>query len=225
MKKGNWLWWVLAFLGIVGGAVVLVLLAATGLVDRGNNGGPATVWGKFSGSPKSEWLPDGRKMKLLEDFAYVDPKGKTWLAQKDSVVDGASIPQEFIAFTGGPLDGPYRNASIVHDVACVSMTEPWEDVHFMFYEACRCGGVPEIKAKTMYAAVYLFGPRWVIKKVMEMVVENKNGKSAPKPVERTVRQKLNVEKPTAEMRDKLEKYVREKNPSIEELKALDPKKL
>ena len=47
-------------------------------------------------------------------------------------------------FTGGPLDGPYRNASIVHDVACVSMTDPWDDVHFMFYEACRCGGVPEM---------------------------------------------------------------------------------
>jgi hypothetical protein len=30
----------------------------------------------------------------------------------------------------------------------------------MFYNACRCGGVGEIKAKVMYAGVFRFGPRW-----------------------------------------------------------------
>jgi hypothetical protein len=30
----------------------------------------------------------------------------------------------------------------------------------MFYEACRCGGVGAVKAKTMYYAVFHFGPRW-----------------------------------------------------------------
>jgi hypothetical protein len=30
----------------------------------------------------------------------------------------------------------------------------------MFYEACRCGRVNVVKAKTMYYAVYHFGPRW-----------------------------------------------------------------
>jgi hypothetical protein len=30
----------------------------------------------------------------------------------------------------------------------------------MFYEACRCGGVAVVTAKTMYYAVYHFGPRW-----------------------------------------------------------------
>ena len=40
------------------------------------------------------------------------------------------------------------------------MTDPWHDVHRMFYEACRCGGVGERKAKTMDWAVHNFGPRW-----------------------------------------------------------------
>ena len=84
-----------------------------------------------------------------------------------SVVDGASIPQVFWSLVGGPFEGEYRNASVVHDVACDRKSEPWEAVHLMFYNACRCGGVGEKKAKLLYWAVYLGGPRWVRK-----VVEN-----------------------------------------------------
>ena len=51
---------------------------------------------------------------------------------------------------------------MVHDVACEERTSKWEDVHNMFYEACRCGGVSWGQAKTMYYAVYNFGPRWQV---------------------------------------------------------------
>jgi hypothetical protein len=34
--------------------------------------------GAFSGSPKSQWLDDGLKMKLLEDFTYSDRRKKRW---------------------------------------------------------------------------------------------------------------------------------------------------
>jgi hypothetical protein len=61
---------------------------------------------------------------------------------------------------GSPYTGEYRNASVVHDVACVKRDHSWQDVHRMFYEACRAGGVGEQKAKLMYAAVYHFGPKW-----------------------------------------------------------------
>jgi len=30
----------------------------------------------------------------------------------------------------------------------------------MFYDACLCGGVGETKAKVMYWAVRIFGPKW-----------------------------------------------------------------
>ena len=121
-------------------------------------------YGKFSKDPKTQWLTDpsnpDRDMKLLEDFWYLDPKGKKWIAPAGSIVNGASIPQLFWTFVGSPLTDDYRLASIVHDVACVQKTAPWQVVHRMFYYACRCGGVKEIKAKIMYGAVWRFGPRW-----------------------------------------------------------------
>lgn len=149
-RFGGWLKWMVV-VPIV--AVIIILLAAGGALDRFFGGGSPGEWGKFSGNPKSEWLEAGRKMKLLEDFTYTDQNGKVWLAPKGWVVDGASIPQVFWSITGGPLEGEYRNASVVHDVACDQMTEPSDAMHLMFYHACRCGGVPEIQAKTLYAAV------------------------------------------------------------------------
>jgi len=125
-------------------------------------------YGRFSGNPKTEWLthpsePD-RDMKLLEDFWYLHPKGKKWIAPAEKIVNGASIPRVLWTAVGDPFIGDYRRASIVHDVACDQMTEPWQDVHRMFYFACRCGGVGEKRAKIMFGAVWKFGPRWELGK-------------------------------------------------------------
>lgn len=117
-------------------------------------------YGKFSDDPIMKLLPDGRKVEIVKDFWYLDPTGTKWLAPAGSIVDGASIPQVLWSFAGGPLEGMYRNASIVHDVACVQKTAPWQHVHLMFYDACRCGGVGELKAKIMFGVVWKFGPRW-----------------------------------------------------------------
>jgi hypothetical protein len=99
-------------------------------------------------------------MKLLGTFRYIDPNGITWTAPKDAVVDGASIPQELWTFIGGPFEGRYRNASVCHDVACEERTHKWQDVHHMFYNAMRCSGVGDAEAKTMFGAVWNFGPKW-----------------------------------------------------------------
>ena len=121
----------------------------------------ADDFGKFDGNPQTEWNVDGRTMRLLKNFTYEDPKGDKWVAPAGSTVDGASIPRMFWALIGGPFEGEYRNASIVHDTEC---TEPykhdWRAVHRMFYFACRAGGSRLVKAKIMFAAVYHFGPRW-----------------------------------------------------------------
>ena len=66
----------------------------------------------------------------------------------------------FWSLIGGPFEGRYRNASVVHDVACDARTQPSDEVHRMFYFACRCGGVEEAKAKAMYFAVLHYGPQW-----------------------------------------------------------------
>jgi hypothetical protein len=133
--------------------VAVALTLVYGVTGHGQN------FGKFVGTVTATWL-DGRQMRLTEDFSYIDPSGKRWEAPKASIIDGASIPRVFWTAVGGPFEGDYRNASVVHDIACVLKKEPWRDVHLMFYNAMRCGGVPEKRALVMYAAVFKFGPRW-----------------------------------------------------------------
>lgn len=139
----------------------------------------AEDWGRFVGTVVARWHDDGRAMTLVEPFAYVDPRDLEWLAPAGAVVNGASIPQAFWSLIGGPFEGRFRDASVVHDVACERRTRPWQDVHRMFYEACRCGGVGAVMAKTMYYAVQHFGPRWRVEERATVVA----GRSA---VERTV---------------------------------------
>ena len=104
-----------------------------------------STYGKFVGTVKSEWVESDRKMKLLEDFIYIDPSGDQWEAPKESIIDGASIPRLLWTMVGSPFAGDYRNASVVHDVACDQKSAPWKNVHRMFFYACRCGGVGEKK--------------------------------------------------------------------------------
>ncbi len=119
-------------------------------------------WGEFKGTVRAEWLDDGRNMRLLDDFQYIDPLSEKWVAPKGAVINGASIPRVFWSFIGGPFEGKYRNASVVHDVACQERKHSWRKVHQMFYGAVRLGGVGEVSGKTMYGAVYHFGPRWEV---------------------------------------------------------------
>jgi len=117
-------------------------------------------WGMFIGAVVARWDDNGRDMTLVEPFAYRDPRSLLWDAPPGSIVNGASIPQGFWSVIGGPFEGRFRNASVVHDVACVVRERGWQAVHRMFYDACRCGGVSAAKASLLYYAVYHFGPRW-----------------------------------------------------------------
>jgi hypothetical protein len=97
----------------------------------------------------------------------------------------------------------------------------------MFYEACRCGGFPEKQPKVIFAAVYHFGPRWEIRtshqtrawsdstgETQDMVLARERGEEATA-----------AEEPDSALSAKLEKYINEKDPSLEEIMALDPKLL
>jgi len=130
-----------------------------------DGGAPQTTvgeWGRFVGDVVARWAANGRDMTLVEPFAYVDPRDARWEAPAGAVVNGASIPRAFWSLIGGPFEGQFRNASVVHDVACEARDREWRQVHRMLYEACRCGGVAVAKAKAMYYAVWHFGPRWRI---------------------------------------------------------------
>lgn len=117
-------------------------------------------YGIFNGPLIAEFDRNGRTITLKYAYIYTDPAGSKWVAPAGSVVDGASIPQVAWSFVGGPLDGVYRNASVIHDVACIQRNKPWELVHLTFYYAMLASGVGERTAKILYAAVYAFGPRW-----------------------------------------------------------------
>src|SRR6202007_2255330 len=81
----------------------------------------------------------------------------------NAVADGASIPRAFWSLIGGPLEGRYRNASIVHDWYCDRRTRTWQATQRVFYEAMRTSGVSMAKAKTMFLAVQWGGPRWEVR--------------------------------------------------------------
>ena len=124
-----------------------------------------TTVGTFSGAPQTEWLnqpaDDARDMKLLEEFVYSDSNGKRWDAPLGSVINGASIPQWLWDTVGSPYTGCYRNASIVHDIACVRATTKAERklADKMFWEACVAGGCTESQANDLYVGVRI-GAWW-----------------------------------------------------------------
>lgn len=123
--------------------------------------------GRYEGELIVNMLDDGRRVKLVQPFAYIDPANLRWEAPKDAIVDGASIPKILWAAIGGPFEGKYRNASVIHDWYCDRRSRPWKAVHRVFYEAMVTSGVDPLQAKAMYAGVYWGGPRW-----SETVVHN-----------------------------------------------------
>jgi len=143
--------------------VSVVLLTACGSAGNpSSTAGPAqsNPWGYYSGEPETRCNADGRTMTLLSELRYTDPHGLAWVAPVGSIVDGASIPRSLWSVMGGPFEGKYRNASVLHDVAYDQHNRPWQDCDRMFYNAMRCSGVSAVEAKTMFYALYRFGHHW-----------------------------------------------------------------
>ncbi len=118
------------------------------------------AFGRYLGRLILEPLPDGRLMRLVEPFGFLDDDEKRWPVPVGTKVDGASIPQPLWSVMGGPFEGRYRDASVIHDYYCDVRSEPWRAVHRVFYNAMRASGVSALRAKLMFAAVYFAGPRW-----------------------------------------------------------------
>lgn len=106
--------------------------------------------------------------KTERDIGFVDPRGRSWQAPAGTLTDGASIPPVFVPVVGEPTSEEFAVAAALHDAYCgwgneklpTWQARDWRTVHRMFYEALIVGGTPEIKAKSMYAAVMMGGPRW-----------------------------------------------------------------
>lgn len=121
----------------------------------------AQDFGSYEGvPPRIELLAYPRKSRLLAPISYNDPNAVSWPVPEGAKLDGASIPRPLWSIIGGPFEGRYLDASIVHDYYCDEKLRPWRDTHRMFYNAMRRSGVGGAKAKIMFYAVYRFGPRW-----------------------------------------------------------------
>jgi hypothetical protein len=130
-------------------------------------------------------------MTLLTELRYTDPNGNVWVAPIGSVVDGASIPRYLWSIMGGPFEGRYRNASVLHDVAYGEKKRPWQDCDRMFYHAMRCSGVSAVEAKTMFYALYRFGHHWrfPIKRARAVKYEGQlvaRAEQIPQPIPRAI---------------------------------------
>ena len=117
-------------------------------------------WGYYTGHPVTRWNSDGLTMTLLSELRYTDPHGIAWVAPAGSTVNGASIPRSLWSLMGGPFEGKYRDASVLHDVSYEQHKRRWQDCDRMFYNAMRCSGVSAVEAKTMFYALYRFGHHW-----------------------------------------------------------------
>jgi Protein of unknown function (DUF1353) len=189
----------------------IVLVASIGSIAVKSE----TMYGKFTGKPLVELEDDGRKIKMMADFTYLDPKEKAGTVPKDWIVDGASIPWIFWSIVGPPLVGKYRDASFIHDYYCDTHSEPWQEVHKMFYFASLAAGESEIVAKILYAAVYVGGPRW---KIVQYVGKPEPGKlykwGGPVEDSDVVSWRPEV---TIDEADKITKWISDNNPSTDEI--------
>ena len=98
--------------------------------------------------------------KLSSQFRFHDPNGLEWRVPPSVKVDGASIPQPFWSFIGGPFSGPYVNASVVHDYFCEVKVRTAYDTHKNFYYGMLASDVKMWKAKFMFWVVRTFGEDW-----------------------------------------------------------------
>lgn len=149
--------------------LILAFLGAQTIV-AGNAAGQE-AFGSFATEPAGTWITspgDRPNFVLSEDFLYRDPDAIRWLAPKGTRVDGASIPQVLWSVLGGPFDGDYLHASIIHDHFCDTRERTSDATHRAFYNGMRAKGVARWKAEAMYWGVSAFGPRW---SVVERIVE------------------------------------------------------
>ena len=126
-------WWTLPL-----AAIAWMMLMPAASADR-----PGT----FVGRVVTQWEADGRQMTLLEPF-NLSMLGKrsgasravSWsMAHQYRLCSGTLI--------GGPFEGKYRVASIIHDYYRDVRSRPWQDVHRVFYEAMLASGVSSFRGR------------------------------------------------------------------------------
>lgn len=115
------------------------------------------------------FTPDSCKAKrsciLKFPLTFTDANRRVWEARAGGITDGASIPDWAQGVIGDRWDESFLKAAVLHDHYCGAMTYSWKETHRMFYDALLALGVGAFKAKLMYYAVYVGGPKWEVAEV------------------------------------------------------------
>jgi hypothetical protein len=198
----------------------LILLSAVLVTACGSGKSPGSTaraaqsnpWGYYTGEPETRWNSDGRTMTLLSELRYTDPHGLVWVAPAGATVDGASIPRSLWSVMGGPFEGKYRNASVLHDAAYDQRNRPWQDCDRMFYNAMRCSGVGAVEAKTMYYALLRFGWHWrfAVKKAKPVLPDSSSDLLKHEPRTTTL--------DPSEV-DTIQQWIRQNNPTLDQIES------
>lgn len=114
-----------------------------------------------------------KKCRLKGELTYISSRNNlVWQTDEwknsngnkifSGLTDGASIPSWARKIIGDKYDKSYLKAAIVHDHYCYdeNHVRTWQETHKMFYDALIDLKVDKTKAKAMYFAVYVGGPKW-----------------------------------------------------------------
>lgn len=118
--------------------------------------------------------------RLAAPLQFTDGDGKDWQAPETTLTDGASIPPIFVPIIGFPREPEFEKAAALHDAYCgigneagaVYHAKTWQEVHRLLYDALVADGTAPLKAKIMFAAVWLGGPRWYPNGKTDSTLEN-----------------------------------------------------
>ena len=177
---------------------------------------------KFIGQVVARFNDDGRTMTLERPFAFRDSSCQMWSVPARAIVDGASIPRALWTLIGGPFEGRYRAASVIHDWYCDQRSRSWSQVHRAFYEGMLAAGVGTSLANVLYAGVYVGGPRWndVTVRNMRLVRTSAEGHWSSSiignttPVEES-RSTSRVVEPTYDLPPELKRQIEELAPQMD----------
>lgn len=99
-------------------------------------------------------------LRLLEDFAFRDERGREWRAPSGALLQGWTLPAEMLRLSRLPLESEFRKSAVLHDHFSQAKAGRWQDVHRMLYSASQTEGLAPTAAKMLYLAVYASGWRW-----------------------------------------------------------------
>lgn len=111
---------------------------------------PKKLTGVFVG--KGRW-------KLIRPFIYVSEIGGVIEAPINFISDGASIFKVAQIIIGGPWEGKYAKAAVIHDWGYHTQKLSRKKVDLIFLEAMKILNVPQWKCRVMYRFVRAFG--WI----------------------------------------------------------------